>query len=637
MIIPIDWLKNYIDIDKSPSEIAKSFTSLGLMLDKPIKNNTLELEQRLNRADLLSILGCARDLAAFENLKLKHPKTYIKKGKQLDKKDQVKIGVKGKGVVNRFNTRVFKNITVKDSPKWLKDRLEAYGLPTVNNIVDITNFVMVELGQPMHAQDLAKFDRREIIIRQARKGEKITTLLGETIKLGPNNSILTQNDKPVCITGIVGGQKTSVTNSTTEIILDAGNYNQNVIRKSSRELKIQNETVLRADKFLHPESTQIALERATKLILDLAGGQYYENIDWYLKPTEPQTMPIRLSRIKQIGGTEFSMKKIKKILKALEYEIVEESNSKLILEIPYFRTDVTVEDNIVSDILRISNYENIPTSLIDSVPPKNITPEIYHFEDRLRDIMVNLGGHEHITEPLVPSSGKKSEVILENSLSPEKATLRTNILETLKPIVPNYFKHGKKETFIFEIGKSFHKTGKEFIFGNYKESRELGILYENPSLKPKQLASKINQTTTTILKSAGISSYSLEQNNNDVSVMIKNDLVGKLAHNSLYLNTEILLKHSKFVVNIVTSFPNQHTEDISLITEANKPFGDVYQFIKSYSKSIISVEKKEDRTDKSHGRTILLRLTFKQNSKVESIKKDLLKDLKSTFNIEIRK
>ena len=164
MKIPLEWLKQYIKTNKSAQELAVSFTALGLMLDKSIysyenggyKTEVLDLEHRMDRADWLSILGCACDIAAFENIELIKPKLYTKKGRALPADEKIKIEVNCPEFVNRFNTRIFKNIKVGPSPDWLKNRLEAYGIPSINNIVDITNYVMVEQGQTLHAQDIKK-------------------------------------------------------------------------------------------------------------------------------------------------------------------------------------------------------------------------------------------------------------------------------------------------------------------------------------------------------------------------------------------------------------------------------------------------------------------------------------------------
>ena len=299
MKIPLIWLKDYLDIDKTPKEIAESFTALGLMLEKPFENDVLELEHRFDRSDWLSVIGCARDLSAIEKIELKLPKRFEGKGKE---GGGVAIKVECPHVVNRFNTKVFRNVKVGKSPEWLSKRLKLYGIPSINNIVDITNFVMVECGQPMHAQDLSKFGKEEIVIRMAKNGEEITTLDGTKAKLDPSVFILTQNDKPITIGGIIGGIETAVTESTTYIILDAGNYDQSLVRNTARKYKIHNETVLRYDKFLHPDGTQLALERAAYLISELAGGDYYENVDYYPKRLPLSTSKIRLDRIKKICG-----------------------------------------------------------------------------------------------------------------------------------------------------------------------------------------------------------------------------------------------------------------------------------------------------------------------------------------------
>ena len=166
--------------------------------------------------------------------------------------------------------------------------------------------------------------------------------------------------------------------------MDAGNYNQVFVRKASRKLKIQNETVLRYDKFLHPYLTEIALKRATKLILDLAGGEFYENEDWYPTKWEPKIINLTFNRVKQLSGMDIETTKIKTILNSLEYKTISENEQGIELEIPYFRTDVEVEDDIVADILRINDYANIPVTHLQAAPPKEITPEIYKFEEKLK-------------------------------------------------------------------------------------------------------------------------------------------------------------------------------------------------------------------------------------------------------------
>ncbi|MFZ2199220.1 MAG: phenylalanine--tRNA ligase beta subunit-related protein, partial [Microgenomates group bacterium] len=269
MKIPLIWLKDYVSTNKSIKEIASDFTQLGLMLDKPLdETNVLDLEQRLNRSDLLSMIGCARDLAAFEGIKLNYPKVSVKPALPIPGSDKIRIKIETPHV-RRFQTRIFKGVKVGPSPKWLVDRLKSYGIESKNNIVDITNFVMVEYGQPMHAQDISCLKGKDITIRASCDGEKLTTLLGTQVKLDKDTFVLTSGGEVTVIGGIVGGKNTGVSSSTTDIILDSGNYDSRVIRKTSRRLKIINETVSHYDKFLDPRTIDLALDRATNLILEL--------------------------------------------------------------------------------------------------------------------------------------------------------------------------------------------------------------------------------------------------------------------------------------------------------------------------------------------------------------------------------
>jgi len=621
MKIPLNWLSEYVKTAKTKREIADSFTSLGLMLDKPSNTDVLDLEHRMDRSDWLSILGCARDFAAFENIDLIYPELYEGKGKELETSERIKIEVTCPGKVNRFNTRVFKGITVKESPSWLKERLESYGIPSKNNIVDITNYVMVELGQPMHAQDIDKMEVREIVIRDAIKGEKVTTLLGETVELVEENFVLTQNNKPTVIGGIVGGKDTGVTEITKDIILDAGNYNQVFIRKASRKLKIQNETVLRYDKFLHPYLTEIALKRATKLILDLAGGEFYENADWYPNQVNLGKLTLTMARIKQLSGMDLEIVKVKNILNRLEYKILKETENSFELEVPYFRTDVEVEDDIVADILRINNYTNIPFEHIQSAPPKEITPEIYSFEERLRNICIHLGLHEHITDPLIDKNSTEvgdNAIVLENSLSSEKSALRTSIKQTLGIVVETYKKHKVGEIMLFEIGKIYYKTTDNM----YHEKRVLEIMYVNEALPLKESADNLKRIIGSILMELGIPWETVAK-------------IWDITPNSVSISTEGLMKIQSSSLRVVSEIPNRTTEDLSIVLPIDTPFGEIYRDIKHGSDHILDIEVIEEFKADDTTKSILVRLTL-DTANTHELRKQLIDMLRKTHGVSVR-
>jgi len=614
MKIPLIWLKDYIQTDKSIKELAADFTQLGLMLDKPLDDtNVMDLEQRLNRSDLLSMIGCARDLAAFEGIKLNLPKGYTKPGHPPSTIDQIQINIQTP-VVRRFQTRLIKGIKVGPSPKWIVDRLTGYGMDSINNIVDITNFCMIEYGQPMHAQDIAKLPGHDITIRKAKTGERLTTLLGTEIKLTQDTHILTSGGEPIVILGVVGGKQTGVSDSTKDIILDAGNYDSRVIRRSSRQLKIMNETVSRDDKFLDPRLIDHALARATELILEIAGGTYYENDDYYPSPVVPQTMTLRLSRLQLLSGMDITMTTAKKILKSLEYVIVEEGEGTITVEVPYFRTDIEVEDDLVSDILRINNYLNIPLQALSTPVPTDITSAIYKFEDRLRDLMVAQGAHEHITSSLTAGSGASDQVILVNALTSDQNALRTNLVPGLTHVLSTYKKHKIKTIPVFEIGKVFRVSD-----NNYLEGRLLTVTSGADSL-------------ATLLTSLGITGYHINQKH---EILIANSLVGTVSSDTYTLVTDSLMTHVKNYSGIISEFDHSTSLDLSLLCPIKVTYGDIVDSLSSLKGDWIGISCKEVTKLENQINNYLLTFTWTNDSKsVDSDKTLILKTLKDKLDID---
>ncbi len=638
MKIPLTWLTQYINTSKSPRELADSFTQLGLMLDKietaPNGELVLDLEHRMDRADWLSVLGCARDLAAFEGTPLRMPELHPADdlGKKPSADQIVNIEVECPDIVHRFNTKTFRGVKVGPSPDWLKTALEAYGIPAINNIVDITNYVMVEFGQPMHAQDLAKLKKQEIVIRRAKAGESLTTLLGESVKLDGDAFVLTQAGEATVIGGIVGGNSTGVDESTTDIVLDAGNYDQNTIRKVSRKLKIQNETVLRYDKFLHPALTEYALRRATKLILELAGGEYYDNIDWYPQKQPLKQQKITRARLKKISGLEFDIVKVRDTLSALEYKILDAAADELTVEVPYFRTDVTVEDDLIADVLRIGNYNTLPVTALEHAPPPEITPAIYTFEEKLRTLCVSLGLDEHITDPLVPSDQNNiHQIKLENALSSEKNALRTSVYQTLLPVVQTYKKHRRAEIGLFELGKLY--VGEGSAHAAYKEIRVLEVLYESSAVGLHAANNTLKGLLARILRELGVVNVTYNQAGDTAKILAEQTELGELRLDSFTLYTETLLACVKTTTAVESTVPNIITEDISVTLAQTQNFGDTLAKIAHSNDALKNVYVVDETLLGNNKKSILVRLEF-DGQKVTAAQTSVIKAkiLESTTN-----
>jgi phenylalanyl-tRNA synthetase beta chain len=500
---------------------------------------------------------------------------------------------------------------------------------------------MVELGQPMHAQDISKLEKPEIVIRRAHTNEEITTLLGQKIKLNPSCFVLTQNKKPTVIGGIVGTKATSVDEKTTDIVLDAGNYDQVNIRKSSRALKIQNETVLRYDKYLHPKLTEVALERATKLILELAGGVYYQNIDYYPKSFPLKKIKLNFSRVKQVSGMNIGINTIEMILGSLGYSILSKTSEALSLEIPYFRTDVEVEDDVVSDILRINNYENIPSDMINHAPPAEVTPQTLFFEDKLRDILVNLGLNEHITNPLVIyDSQDKTQIKLENSSSSERTALRTHIEDTLSNVLLNYKKQKIPKIGVFEMGRVYKKNGFSNNYGDYKEERQCVILYENETINLVERSKKLKRLLTGVLRSLEVANEIYVKTSIGADAITRNLKIAQITYRSITFYNENLMKVSSFPnkTKVFTKIENLRTEDLSMVLPSQKYLGDIYQFILNFNSDIKDVIIMEEFINNNIGqnkKSVLIRIVYKD--KLPGYKGTLLASLESKFQVSIRK
>ncbi len=638
MKIPLEWLTQYIKTDKSAKALAIDFTMIGLLLDKPITDFThadystpvLDLEHRMDRADWLSVLGCARDLACYLQTDLIMPQ-MLDLPKQAETQDQVAIKVDCPELVNRFTTLIVKNLTVKPSPKWLANRLEAYGITSINNVVDITNYVMVEMGQPMHAQDIAKLSKKEIHIRRARVGETLTTFLGDSVKLDTECFVLCQNDKPTVLGGIVGSNETGVDETTVDIVLDAGNYNQVNIRKTSRRLKILNETVLRYDKLLSSQLTMEALLRAAYLLQEVAGGTSYFNNDYTSDKgvITPKTKKLRKQRLELLAGTVFDLAKAEDILTRLGYTTINRTPSELEFQTPHFRTDIEVEDDLVADVLRITGYDKIKAIPVSGPVPEEITPAIAKFEHQVRDELVICGLNEYITSPFVAADSLNTlQIVLDSAVNKDQNALRTSLYQTLEPVLAVYKNNTLNIRGIFEVGKVYSKDSKE---KQYNEERTLQVLVSNQAT-PYETSKLLKATLATVMHRLGIDFYINPKN----EIYQDKLMLGALEYNTFYLLTEELLKAKKSNKTVKTKVENLKLRDITLIAQPGLHLGDAFEFIKNTYPEVLRLEVQSEYLDPlNQTRTIGIRLYFSEATvDASKVTNAILFKLKDTLDID---
>lgn len=457
MIYPLSWLSEYVKLPKTTQELTDKLTMIGHMFDKKEKVGTeevIDLELRGNRPDLLGVYGMAREISATWNTPLK-PLVTVKLPKT--DPDSKLITVKAPELLERFVALTL-SVEVKPSPAWLKDRLSYFGIPSVNNVVDITNYVMLETGQPMHCFDLDTLTGKRLILRRARQEESLTTLNGTNVALSSEDLVIADLTKPQTLT-IIGGKNSATTFKTKQILIEAAVYKYANVRHTARRLGIRTEAGIRQEKILDPNQVPIALERALKLLLDLAKAKPLGEIsDFYPNPVVTKNISIDETDVKKLAGLDLTLSEIEKILVSLECQVKSDKN-QLLVKPPTFRTDIIQTADLVEEIARIYGYEHVPTTLLPEQAnlPVNPYPKI-DLEEKIRDALVSLGYNEIISSSLVTNeslvkSSKNVKII--NPPDATLATLRPNLLLGITSCVRKALDFNQKNKYFFEIGKVF--------------------------------------------------------------------------------------------------------------------------------------------------------------------------------------
>jgi len=473
MLISYSWLKKFTHIKQIPQKVADKIT-LSLVevesIEKRGDDTILEIENKgiTNRPDCFSQLGLAREVAAYFNLKLNNPlKNLTKLTFPQVKRIPFEVKVATPSLCYRYSSIVLTSIKVKPSPKWLRTAVENCGVRSINNVVDITNYVMLELGQPLHAFDYEKLEGRKIIVRKAKNNEIIETLDGEKRKLNKNILIIADAKNPIGIAGIIGGAKSEITNKTKTIVLESANFNKINNRRSEKRLKLRTDASTRFEKGLDINLTLAALNRAVKLLQKVAGGKVAsKTIDIRYKKVNPWKIKTSPDWINNFLGLKLNSSQMIIILKQLQLK-ADLKNDQLIITIPTFRSDLKMPADISEEIARIYGYDKIPIKPLCSpiIPPK-ANPTI-SLRKKVKEFLKGVGFTEVLTQPFL---GKKSlrlfklnpkiHLKLINPLTVDQEYLRRSLIPSLLPMVKKnlrFFDHLR----LFEIDRIFIPQNKK--------------------------------------------------------------------------------------------------------------------------------------------------------------------------------
>lgn len=468
MRIPINWLKEYIDLPEDLKSFTNTMSMIGHLLDKTEMTDTdtvIDLELRGNRADCYAVLGLAREAHASFGGRFEVPTP----NHQIPIESMINFSVEiDSPVVKRFYSVLIRNVEVKDSPLWMQTRLRDYGIEPINNLVDITNYVMIETGMPLHVFDLNKMNGNKLILRQAKPDEIFITFDGTELNLTANDCVFGAEDGSVLgLAGIVGGKESGVHSDTTDVLLECAAYDRVAIRKSMFLHKAMTDAGLRHSHDLSASLCDYALQRASSFIMELSGSYsvFAGSDDFYPIKEVEKVIEYNPMEAYRLGGVDIPVEKQIEILNRLEFSTSQKETGLINVQVPLFRTDIFESADIVEEVLRINGYENIPsTKLADAIPERVLLPE-YELIEKSKDILVGCGMNEIYSIPMVSETKMNlvneesigRAITLVNPTSPEYSVMRTSILTGLLLISSTLMQRGDEEVRVFESGKVFLK------------------------------------------------------------------------------------------------------------------------------------------------------------------------------------
>lgn len=449
--------------DHSGILILDKTETLGKKINQIFKADVvLDLSVTPNRGDCLSHFGIARDLAAYLNTKVKRQPISIK-NYEVSQDSGLSLNVVDSEGCPRYFARVIKNVQIGPSPDWLKNRLEKVGVGTINNVVDVTNYIMLDLGHPLHSFDFEKIKGKEIIVRRAKNSEKIIDLNNISHQLSVENLVIADKTNPIAIAGVIGGIESGITNETKTVVLEAAYFNPVVIRKSAKSINISTEASYRFERGIDPDGLQYALDKAAEMIAKISGGKIISGVVKKDQEIENRKIKIEYQKIRELLGLEISDDEQDKILRSLNID-----SKSGIAEVPNYRHDIKVWQDLAEEVGRVSGYDNIKNMPVE----KSLANEksFYYTKEAIKDYLASCGFSEVMNYIFMSDRDldnlniKKSQLLeVKNPLQPENKYLRNSLSFGLtKNIAKNSL---FSENLIFEIGKIFTLNNEYFSLG----------------------------------------------------------------------------------------------------------------------------------------------------------------------------
>lgn len=434
----------------------------ALMLDDTI----FDVNLTPNRPDCLSIIGIAREVAALTGKALKRPNIGLSES-HFGASSVVSVEILDLDACPRYTARAISDVRVGPSPLWIKRRLEASGIRSINNVVDVTNYVMMETGQPLHVFDLDMLAGRKIKVRKAADGEKITTLDGLERALDGDTLVIADNERVAAIAGVMGGIESEVSGSTLNLLLESAYFKPSIIRKAAKKFALHSESSHRFERGIDPNGVLDASNRAVELILKVAGGSASVGlVDIYPNKINPVSIEMRLNKAESILGLGLDSESVVDGFKRLEFAVEKLDEGRIMVTPPTFRVDMTREIDLIEEVARLTGYDNIPITYPTVAAKAGKKDKNGILQDRVRGFLSDTGFYEAVTygflspkalSPFLPPEAVPIRVL--NPLSEEQSAMRTTVIPSLLEVVGRNRSHQNEDLRLFEIGRIFPFKG----------------------------------------------------------------------------------------------------------------------------------------------------------------------------------
>lgn len=469
MRIPLEWLKEFVAFTISPEALCNSLTMAGFeveAMEKTGEDIVIEVNVTPNRPDCLSIHGIAREVSALLNLPLKFPAHKVK---EETGECAVSVEITDEALCCRYTGRVIKDVAIGGSPEWMKKRLEQCGQRPINNVVDITNYVLLELGHPLHAFDMDELYGKKIKVQRAghesKTAVKITTLDGIKRKLHGDSLVIRDADKPVAVAGIMGGIDAEVNENTRNIFLESAYFLPASIRKTAKLLGLKTESSYRFERGTDIELLEKALDRAAFLIADIAGGKVSGKTDIYPAPFRPLSITVRSQRVNKILGTSITEAEMLLLLQRLNLP-AERRADFFIVTPPSYRTDLQDEIDVIEELARLYGYEKIPVTIPKTGLSREVKDKKYGYVFAIKESLRNSGFTEAINYSFMNNAvcdifnissedSRSRALVLRNPINNEEAQLRTFIVPSLLQNLSYNLAMGNRDIRLFETSRVF--------------------------------------------------------------------------------------------------------------------------------------------------------------------------------------